>query len=226
MSIYESEQELFSQWQGSRDGFVRDGAVSEAEYLVSKPKIAFILKEVNAPGGGGWDLRKFVSRGGRPQTWNNIARWVHGIRHLTPEPPWDFYAGIEDEENFRIDTLKSICVLNLKKSPGTHTSDHASLKAVAIEDKEYIRNQYSLYDPDLTICGGTGNLFKRVVGHDSKEWKTTTRGIWWYEREANKYVVSFAHPEARVQSSLLVYGLLDAIREIYAQPSDATAKAL
>lgn len=176
--------------------------------------MAFILKEVNDPGGGGWDLREFVSNGGRAQTWDNITRWVHGIRNIASIPKWDFYKQITND--FRIETLKGICALNLKKSPGTHTSDHASLKAVANEDKEQIRNQYSIYDPDLTICCGTGDLFKQIAGHDSMEWKTTTRGIYWYKRSANKFVVSFTHPEARVQSPLLVYGLLDAIHEIYA----------
>ena len=214
MTIFETEKLLFSDWQENRDGFVRDGVVSETDYSNSTPKIAFILKEVNDPGGGGWDLREFVSEGGRSKTWNNVARWVHGIRNLGSLPNWDFYAEITNE--FRIETLKSICAMNLKKSPGTHTTDHASLNAVANEDKEYIRRQYSIYDPDLTICGGTGDLFKSVVGHESYKWNTTKRGIWWYERDINKYVVHFAHPEARVHSPLLVYGLLDAIREICA----------
>jgi hypothetical protein len=214
MSIYEAEEQLFREWQASREGFVRDGVVSEKDYLASNPKIAFILKEVNDPSGGGWDLREFVSEGGRAETWDNITRWVHGIRNLTSIPNWDFYAEITND--FRIETLKSICAVNLKKSPGTHTTDHASLNAVANEDKEQIQTQYSFYDPDLTICGGTGDLFKRIVGHDSKEWKTTKRGIRWYEWDVHKYVVSFAHPEARVHSPLLVYGLLDAICEIYA----------
>jgi hypothetical protein len=214
MSINEKEERLFKQWKEKREGFVRDGVVSETDYLLSRPKIAFILKEVNDQGGGDWDLRKFICEGGRSQTWDNIARWVHGIRNLNSIPDWDFYSKITNE--FRVETLKSICSFNLKKTPGTHTTDHASLDAVANEDKYYIREQYSIYEPDLTICAGTGDLFKWVVGHESKEWRKTKRGIWWYERDANKYVVSFAHPEARVSSSLLVYGLLDAVHEIYA----------
>jgi hypothetical protein len=214
MTISETEEQLFTDWQKNRDRFVRDGVVSETDYSNSIPKIAIILKEVNDPGGGGWDLREFLSEGGRSQTWNNVARWVHGIRNLSSLPNWDFYAEITNE--FRIETLKSICAMNLKKSPGTHTTDHASLNVVANEDKEYIRRQYSFYDPDVTICGGTGDLFKSVVGHDSYEWNTTKRGIWWYKRDEKKYVVHFAHPEARVHSPLLVYSLLDAIKEIFA----------
>lgn len=71
MNISDSEEQLFSQWQGSREGFVRDGVVSEKDYLESNPKIALILKEVNDPDGGGWDLREFIAEGGRPQTWDN-----------------------------------------------------------------------------------------------------------------------------------------------------------
>lgn len=213
MSIYELEEQLFEQWQKNRKGFVRDGVVSESDYLSSNPKIAFILKEVNDPDGGNWDLRKYVSEGGRSQTWNNVARWVHGIQNLNSIPDWSFYSDITNE--FRVEVLKSICVMNLKKSPGTHTTDQATLNTVANEDKDNIKHQYAIYDADLTICGGTGGLFKSVVGHESFDWKSTKRGVWWYERDANKYVVSFAHPEARVQPALLVYGLLDAIQEIY-----------
>lgn len=60
----------------------------------------------------------------------------------------------------------------------------------------------------------TGDLFTHVTWDNQIAWETTTRGVRWFMREANKYVVAFAHPEARVDDSLLVYGLLDAIREI------------
>jgi len=91
MSIYEEEEQLFQQWERNREGFVRDGVVSEEDYIASTPKIAFILKEVNDPGGGGWDLRKFISEGGLRQTWDNIVRWVCGIRNLPAIPEWDFF---------------------------------------------------------------------------------------------------------------------------------------
>jgi len=212
MSINASEELLFEKWQKDRAGFVKDGVVSENYYLSSTPKLAFILKEVNDPNGGGWDLRKFVAEGGRPQTWDNIARWVHGIRNIKSVPDWSFYSKITNE--FRIENLRSICTINLKKSPGTHTTETATLNKIANEDKEFIKNQYQLYNPDITICGGTGDLFKEVAGYDSKQWNTTKRGIDWFESETGKYVISFVHPEARVTKSLLVYGLLDAVNEI------------
>jgi hypothetical protein len=217
MSICELENKLFAEWQGKRKGFVKDGVVSEDDYLSSKPKIALILKEVNSKDDG-WNLIDFVREGARPQTWNNVARWVHGIRNRESMQNWSYYSDSKMTNEFRTDMLKSICIINLKKSPGTHTTDNATLDKVAKEDKEFIQRQFKIYEPDLTICGGTGGLFKEVLGFGSLELKQTKRGIQYFNPEQNKYVVCFAHPEARIQDSLLHYGLLDAINEIYTDP--------
>lgn len=213
MNIRDAEEILFSEWEQDREGFVRDGVVNESNYFLSKPKVVFILKEVNDLNGGGWDLREFVSKGARPQTWDNIARWVCCLNSKEKIPQWKEIKNITNE--FRVRHLKGVCVMNLKKSPGTHTANHLSLDKVANEDKEYIRRQYALYEPDITICCGTADLFKQVLGHEVQKWEMTSRGIQWYERSARKYVVSFSHPEARVYDPLLVYSLLDAVNEIY-----------
>jgi len=213
MSITSDEESLFNEWKGNRSGFVSDGLVSEYDYLNSKIKICIILKEVNDPNGGGWDLRKFLADGTRAQTWNNVVRWIFSIRNIEHSITWEDMDGIDEQD--RIIQLKSICAMNLKKSPGTHTTDSASLKFVANEDREFIKKQFSLYDPDITICGGTGDLFKSVAGLEQCKWNRTTRGIWWFERAPRKYVISYCHPEARVDNPLIVYGLIDAVREIY-----------
>ncbi|WP_332401745.1 hypothetical protein [Vibrio metschnikovii] len=213
MSILQDENSLFDEWKGNRKGFVSDGLVSENDYLNSDIKVCIILKEVNDPDGGGWDLRQFISNGARPQTWNNIVRWVKGIRNLGSEMPWNEFEHISKEDRQLF--LKSICAMNLKKSPGTHTTDTASLSKVSYEDSNLIQRQFALYDPDLTICGGTGELFKDVAGFNELEWDRTNRGVWWYQRAPKKYVISYCHPEARVDNSLIVYGLIDAVREIY-----------
>lgn len=46
------------------------------------------MKEVN--GGEGWNLKEFLKDGGRPQTWNNIARWTEGILSLENDFKWDY----------------------------------------------------------------------------------------------------------------------------------------
>ena len=219
MSIRDKEEQLFSEWKKNRKGFVSDGVVSEEDYENSNPKIAVILKEVNDEGGGNWDLREFLRKGARAQTWDNVARWVHGIREMRSRnamPDWQYFpTESQEREEFRKETLRSICAMNVKKSPGGHTSDGEAVINVAQEDKKNIRKQYGFYNPNITICGGVGNLFFSLTDRNENEWKETKRGIWWYEREKEKYVISFAHPAARVGDPLLVYGLLDAIQEIH-----------
>lgn len=226
MGIREKEEQLFEEWKRHRSPFVPDGAVSENDYQTSIPKIAFILKEVNSykP----YDLRKFLRKSDYWQTWNNVTRWVHGIRRLPIIDERSFCRRIT--KDFRRETLKSIVAMNLKKSPGGSSTDLQALKAVAKEDAPYIKRQYAIYDPDITICGGdnTAEIFKEVVGHKMEWQKTKSIGaqgdeIWWYkrndEKEKPKVVVSYWHPaQRRRRAKDLLYILLDVIAKINRSP--------
>ena len=217
MSILDAEKKLFEEWSRCRRPFVSDGVVSETDYQKSSPKIAFILKEVNDKGGGDWDLREFLRNGGCDETWNNVTIWVHGMRSLPTIHEWSFYEKIT--EDFRKEILKSIVAMNLKKSPGGHTTNPSELNRVANEDRDYIQRQYAIYDPDITVCGGTGDLFKKVVGHQMG-WqtithKTTEDEVRWYGRNADKYVVDYWHPQLRNRKSEEICRLLlDVVCEI------------
>lgn len=218
MTIKEQERKFFEVWSKNRSGFVADGIVDEKSYLSSYPKLMFILKEVNDPGGGNWDLRDFLREGARTQTWNNIARWIKGIRNLSQDIEWRIAKEMSEQD--RREILKSICAINLKKSPGGYITDNDSLSKVAIEDKDYLNQQFSLYDPDLVICCGSvvSHLFDSLILFPNKpEWKSTRRGIWFHKYEEKKYVIAYSHPEARVADCLLFYGIVDAVREIYSQ---------
>lgn len=115
MSIKDEENSLFGEWKGNREGFVSDGVISEKDYLNSDIKICVVLKEVNDFGGGGWDLREFIADGARSQTWNNVVRWINGIRNIERDISWNEFEDIKKED--RQSSLKSICAMNLKKSP-------------------------------------------------------------------------------------------------------------
>ncbi|GAB3215154.1 hypothetical protein [Pseudaeromonas pectinilytica] len=212
MNITKQELLLFEEWKGKRDGFVFDGVVSEIDYVNSKTKLCFVLKEVNDEDGGNWDLREFIRQGARPQTWDNITRWIQCIENISDEKKWSSLEKITEEN--RIDCLRSICAMNLKKSPGSHTTALAKFKKVVVEDQSFIKRQYAIYNPDLTICCGTGWELRWALDLTPYDVFETSRGIKWYLNSNEKPVIIFAHPEARVQNSLLVYGLIDAIREI------------
>jgi len=219
MGIHEKEERLFDEWSPKREGFVKDGVVDEESYESSERKLMFVLKEVNSPGGGNWDLREYVHGGARPQTWNNIARWAHGIKNIKNEINWKEIREITDEQ--RKEQLKSICTINLKKSPGGHTTDNKALEDIAKEDKEFLNRQFEIYHPDLVICCGSVVrwLFHELVEFQEKpDWKMTTRGIRYHEFQEMKYIIEYSHPEARVADCLLYYGLIDAVKEISGVP--------
>lgn len=211
MNISEQERQLFSEWSKKRAYFVPDGVVSESDYLNAETKLCFILKEVNDLNGGGWDLREFLRNGARSPTWNNIARWVQCIQS-NEEIQWRNLEQVT--EATRTKTLRSICAMNLKKSPGTHTTVKATFEAVVEADKSFIKKQYDIYHPDITICCGTGWDLRYALDLEADRVFETTRGVKWFMNSNGKPVIMFSHPAARVQDSLLVYGLSDAVREI------------
>ncbi|TWH64396.1 hypothetical protein LX59_02343 [Azomonas agilis] len=215
MGIQAQEDALFQEWRAARPRFVADGAVDEDAYSSSERRILFMLKEVNDPEGGDWDLRQFIKDGGRSYTWNNITRWIEGIRNLSIDIPWKDLEQVDNER--RAKALRSVAAVNLKKSPGSHTSDPSEIAVIAEQDKAFLNRQVSLYQADLIICCGVSDTFHWLVAFDRPpEWRQTSRGIAYHEYRPGKFVVAYAHPEARVADSILYYGLIDAIREIAA----------
>lgn len=119
------ENELLDKFSTKINGMVKDGVVSWNDYLQSDIKILFVLKEVN--GSDNWDLRAFLREGGRADTWNNITRWLMGIRNI---------------------------------------------------DKELLKEQLNLYNPNLVICCGTVNeYFDFICENKQFDWKTTNRNL-------------------------------------------------
>jgi len=178
MTIREQEEMLFAEWKEKRPGFVDDGVIDESEYLKSCPKIVFILKEVN--GGWAWNLKGYVREGGKAQTWNNIARWIYGIRRLyqnkrLEDDVWSKVDWVSAE--FRKEQLKTICTMNLKKTPGGSATNHKELLTFAKEDLPFIKRQLNIYMPDIII-----NCSRAPLDPEITEAFT---------------VVEFYHPQAR-----------------------------
>lgn len=210
------EDALFSRWAIRHAGFVKDGAVDAQAYWASNPRLLFILKEVNATNRGGWDLREFVRDGGRTQTWNNITRWTEGIRlaynHPQADMHWTQLARISEDR--RRKTLRSIAAMNLKKSPGSHTSNTHELHQVAQQDRAFLREQFDLYKPDVVVCCGSSVALEASKILKIPKWQQSSRGVEYAIYNSECTVFSYCHPEARVADQLLFYGLFDSVREI------------
>jgi len=213
MTIKDSENELFKNWRRKyKDKFVEDGIVNEKAYLNSSPKLLFVLKEVNDSDSGDWDLRKFLKKGGQWQTWNNVARWVEGIRMLPNEIHWEKLGKINLKR--RKKALSFIAAINIKKIPGGGYSNNDELDRFARENKDFLKKQFGLYNSDVIVCCSTWYLLEELFGkfNDSK-W--TSRGVRFCEYKG-KFIVDYWHPQARYPAQFLYYGLVDALREILA----------
>jgi len=211
------EFELFEEWKKLRENFCPDGVVDYQAYLSSKPRIMVVLKEANST--VSIDLREFVRNGGRNQTWSNIARWVYGLQRLDEELCWQELEQLNNNDK-RVEILKSLIVFNLKKAPGGHTTEFKEFQKVANEDNRLINKQFSIYfrkehRPDIIIACGTdtSDLFNGIVELPG-QWKQTTRGINYFEFSAGKFFIKYVHPEARVPDCLLTFPLIDAVKEM------------
>ena len=211
MSIKKLETKLFNQLKINNPSIVTDGIVNEKEYLDSKYKILYIMKEVNSYQNGGWSLTEFISNGAIPQTWDNVARWTEGILNLEKDFDWEYLSG--DNDPRRDKYLKKIASINLKKTPGRHTSIYNEIRLATKNNKEIIKKQVDIYQPDIIICCGTSGLFVKDCLESGLTWQMTSRGIEYMILD-NTIIVSFSHPEARVADQYLYYALIDAIREI------------
>lgn len=226
--LFKLEQELFKRWrdslpEGLGGKFVTDGAVRADRYQKSAVKVLLLMKEVNDPKGGGWCLREFLQDVDRPQTWDTVARWVRAIRSRNGELTWDQLAIVTDEQ--RCQELQSIAAMNLKKIPGGHTTELGSWWQAVERDRNFINEQFKLYGADLVICCGSSvtNAFNAYIKPTTDcvdQWRSTSRGVEYLEYAKRKFVVAYSHPEARVATNLIHYGLVDAVREILSVKQD------
>ncbi len=217
-SIREQEDDLFRRWRLGRSSFSPDGLVDETAYERSATKIVLLMKEVNDRRRSNFDLRDFLGRGSRCQTWDAVTRWVKGIRALESEPnatlPWSALGPIDGDD--RLAYLRSVGVVNLRKAAGSHTTDNGRLVAAVAEDAHYLDEQMAMYEPDLVICCGSivADLSAQVPCLNRGRWASTSRGIRFRRWGDRSGLLSYSHPAARVAAPLLFYGLMDAVREI------------
>ena len=214
--IAEKEARLFEAWPSRQESFVRDGIVDPDEYARSRVKLLFVLKEVNDLGGGGWDLREFLRNGGCGPTWNTVTRWVEGIERLPCIVPWDELENVDGNRRKRV--LGKIAAVNLKKEPGAGVADYEQLREATQRGREFISDQLSLYAPDYVICCGS-HVTDLLLGangvfpRNNDDWESTRRGVRYSIVKGTPHI-AYSHPQARMPSNLVHYGLIDAVAEL------------
>lgn len=217
LKITEQEDLLFDNLKKSYPQAVPDGVVDVDKFLKAPYRIVYILKEVNSKDGNNPfnnesdGLLGFLKKGGRSQTWDNVARWTEAILSEKQNISWKEFSCMDN--NKRQSALRKIAVVNLKKTPGGHTSDKKEFINAAVVFKDIVQKQLDLYKPDYIILCGTRSVYETFYNNKTIKWRQTERGINYFT-DNETIIIDFSHPEARVRDNYLFYALLDAINEI------------
>lgn len=196
--------DLLDKWKNECcfDAFIRDGIVDSDYY--ENPHILYVLRDMNCQ--SEQDLcNELRCNGSGWKTWNNIGRWTKALLDGNEEYPRDM------STNKRVEQLKRIAVMNLKKEGGTSRTKGKELLESVQSQHERIFDEICLCNPNIIICCGltasgiTGNatLLKNFVLPISTEWesfhsRTFNRDWWYYFTEINGKqipVISFCHPQ-------------------------------
>ncbi len=218
-TIREREEVLFDRWKANHVSFIPDGVVDEDAWNRAGTKILFLLREVNdCP--AGFDERNYLKYYFDPKhkymhspTIDNLILWAYGIQKLPKFTSWS------DVENnaYASNVLESVALVNIKKTSGGGTVDWDSFdKYFSTElNREYIKEQLQIYNPDVVICGGTAYYLSCLYPDkfDEAYWKMTSRGIR-YTKVHDTIYIDYKHPNIRAPKNIMYYALMDAVKEI------------
>ena len=118
----------------------------------------------------------------------------------------------------RIKYLAPIAAINLKKTPGSASSDYRIIRDFVREDKAYIIDELKAIDPEIIICCGTGDIFieeildknasdfKKVKDNDASDFEKVNDNddlfYYWYN---DKLIVKYRHPQWRRKTSKYLF---------------------
>ena len=198
---------LFTIWEKKhesyRSGFKRDGIVDEYLFTKTKTKILYITKEPNDPKQSAGDYREWWKEGVKYSFSHRIAEWSYGLLNNFPQ-----YDDIRKNNKLINESILKIAFMNIKKSGGTGSSNYDIIMEHLEMNKEYIKEEIQIIDPDIIITGITWKetrkaLFPNVV------WKNSGYAVA-IGRYNNAKVIDFYHPSSRTAPSAS-YSLLQNI---------------
>lgn len=147
---------------------ILDGIVNQEEYLDSKYKILWILKEPHDEDGGGWHMKDFIGNRKELTKYPKWSRTFNPIIYVTYStlngfPSWNELDDTSESPDM-IDVLRRIAYINLKKIPGETVSVPAIIQKAYEENKDIILKQIELCNPNVIICGGTMSVIVNDLG--------------------------------------------------------------
>ncbi len=210
-------ENLFEEWKKDSmhdaKSFVTDGVINPDVFFEQDIRPLFLLKEAYAKDGIGWDLTKehnnsFPDEKQKNTTWPNISRWTYGLFNTTAETKEEF----SDDEIFegkRNKYLQKIAAINVRKSSGVSVSDMKALRQYAENDKQRLKKQIELTDPNVIICCYTLSLFKTIFDKKRTGFMKNKHYDYIELNNHKVLVLDFYHPSCRKRKEELFEMFVD-----------------
>jgi hypothetical protein len=219
LNIHQDEAALFSEWKQhlTRGNlpFYPDGMAQGSSYWETRPRVLFLLKEVNADKSvPPWNLFDVVGDGSIGPTWTVISYWLHGIHG--GGLPWEKVPAATPES--RRQAISKLAVVNLNKCGGAAACIQTELWAAAYRDRQFLLRQLRLYAPDIIIACGTGEIAKYILFEEHwRDWEKASNGLHWLRPSAlDAVLIAANHPQARVEHKKLYEEVVLGLKEIEA----------
>lgn len=194
--LFESNRHLF---EGKPVAF--DGLVNEQEFLNSKIKTVFLLKEVNYPDmQEDWtnflaSLDNMASKDSEKlyKTWPNVCLWTEVLNNAD----CTYRDCLNENQSFNEKKLKSnlrkIGIVNLKKTGGAGGSNWKDILQATDKGKDFIVAELGIINPNLVICGGTFYNAKLLFDISDEQVKMLPAGAHYFIT-GNTLYLEFIHP--------------------------------
>ncbi|WP_027727998.1 hypothetical protein [Treponema sp. C6A8] len=183
---------------------IYDGVADISSYLLSEPKIMWILKEPyddftisGKPKGGSWYLTEHLKN---PMIWKDLNMWKVMIQinyAIHNNLKWCELDYIEKNKEMA-EELKKIAYINVSKMPADTASPNVHMWECYEIWKNILFEQIILYNPDIIIFGYTFQFFKDDLKITDKPISTTS-GQWSTDiyRKENMILIDAYHPSRK-----------------------------
>lgn len=188
--------------------FIYDGIVNEDLWAASNKKIMFLLKEAylknNETEG---NLCKWFNEGPIWKMWKVVSDWIFAMQNVTVDNIPAYHSFDYNDSDASTERVRSISVVNIKKSEGQTSSDYNDLMNFAENDSDMIQRQIAEISPKIIVCGNTGYYFEIVYGAEFEKNKIKSNAVYnGYEIDHNEFdnkkfvwagdtlIIDFCHP--------------------------------
>ncbi|MCB9087631.1 MAG: hypothetical protein H6628_04915 [Calditrichae bacterium] len=208
MTKNEQLNRLFDEWINKfphyKGKFKKDGIINEDTYNEQNTKILFISKEPNDVNQEEGDYRVWWRSEVKWTFSYRIAEWAYGIlKNQLPPSDINNLSKVD-----RIDAMKKIAFMNLKKVGGGASVNYDVLKRTIITEKDLIVKEIKIIEPDIIIGSiGQFEFWNHLFGDKLNE--QTVYGCKVF-RNSHYKVVHYFHPSYRVPRAMS-YSLLQNI---------------